>query len=203
MAKDLSPEELDLLNKGDVGIFIMVWLAYEEALYAFILNKIRDITLAEDLLSETKVAFFSGKQTFAENAHVRNYLYLAAKHRISDFYKTRKKDFPLEDISDPPDYVADEETLEPFEPLEGESKREYAREIFSLAIRDMSHLQKEIFRLYLDGKQPRETAEILGIKAKQVSDHLDRIKKTIIAFIEKNKDHPLIRILGSSLLNFF
>jgi RNA polymerase sigma-70 factor, ECF subfamily len=190
MAKDLSPEELDLLNKGDIDIFKKVYTTYEDELYVFITKYVRTKFNAENLFTDTFLAFWNRKKKFGSNAHLNNYLYTAAKHRIADYHKSRKQKNPFIDLSEPPNYVEDQESFDPFEELEAKTTKEYLHEIFFKAIKDMSPDQKKILAFHLQGKQPVEIAELMNMDVKKARDHLFRIKKKIKAFLEKNKDNP-------------
>lgn len=203
MAKDLSPDELDLLNKGDKDIFEKVCNAYANELYAFILKAVKNTHDTEDLLSETWIAFLRRKKKFDTNYHLNNYLYITAKSRISDFRESRRKKLPLIDLPDAPEHVEDQENLTPLEKLEAKSTDAYSYEICFLAIKDMSPEQKKILDYRLQRKKAPEIALLMDMPVKTVHDHLYRINKKIKAFLKKNRNSTGLDALSIALLYLF
>ncbi|TAN52268.1 MAG: sigma-70 family RNA polymerase sigma factor [Methylococcaceae bacterium] len=74
------------------------WLdSYGDYLYRYALLSVRDETLAEDLVQETLLAAFKGRQSFDGRAAERTWLTGILKHKILDQLRRQYREAPLQD----------------------------------------------------------------------------------------------------------
>jgi len=76
------------------------WLElYGDVLYRFALGRIRNPSVAEDLVQETLLAALNAKQSYAGTATTRTWLIGILKHKIIDFFRqqSRQKEDTLDD----------------------------------------------------------------------------------------------------------
>jgi len=69
-----------------------------DALYRYALFRIQDSAVAEDLVQETLLAAFRGKEGFAGRSSVRTWLFGILKHKIIDHIRKIVRERPEEDI---------------------------------------------------------------------------------------------------------
>ena len=69
-----------------------------DALFRYALFRIQDATVAEDLVQETLLAAFRGKDGFAGRSSLRTWLFGILKHKIIDHLRRISRERPAEDI---------------------------------------------------------------------------------------------------------
>jgi RNA polymerase sigma-70 factor (ECF subfamily) len=79
-----------------------LWLErHGDALYAFALARVRNRVAAEDLVQETLLAAYAGREGFRGDAAERTWLTGILRHKVLDFLRRRDREVPL-----PPDMDA-------------------------------------------------------------------------------------------------
>jgi len=82
------------------------WLEqHGDALYRFALMRVRDGTLAEDLVQDTLLAALRGQDRFAGESSERTWLIAILKNKIIDHYRRHRHEAPLPEADDPDDLV--------------------------------------------------------------------------------------------------
>jgi RNA polymerase sigma-70 factor (TIGR02943 family) len=69
-----------------------------DALFGYALFRIQDATAAEDLVQETLLAAFRGKDGFVGRSSLRTWLFGILKHKIIDYLRKISRERPAEDI---------------------------------------------------------------------------------------------------------
>ena len=82
------------------------WLAeHGDALYAYALSRVRDASVAEDLVQEALLAAIKSAQTFAGGATERTWLIGILRHKLVDHLRRSLRERPLSEL--PADGLAD------------------------------------------------------------------------------------------------
>jgi len=75
------------------------WLArYGDYLYRFALARVRNPTVAEDVVQDTLLAAFKGRRSFAGRSAERSWLTGILKHKIIDHFRKTSRESPVEDV---------------------------------------------------------------------------------------------------------
>lgn len=83
------------------------WLTeHGDALYRYALMRVRDTTLAEDMVQDALLAAFRARQQFSAQSSERTWLIAILKNKITDHYRRNTREAPLPD-SDDPDALVD------------------------------------------------------------------------------------------------
>lgn len=85
-----------------------VWLQrHGDALYAFALGRVRNASVAEDLVQDTLLAAFASREGFRGEAAERTWLIGILKHKVIDHLRRRGREVPLDEQHDYPADVED------------------------------------------------------------------------------------------------
>ncbi len=77
------------------------WLdRYGDALFQYALARVRDSSLAEDLVQETLLAGIKAHSRFSQRSSEKTWLISILKHKIIDFYRKSSRETTLNDVSD-------------------------------------------------------------------------------------------------------
>lgn len=71
---------------------------YGDYLYRFAISRIKDPTVAEDLVQETFLAALRGLKNFKNRSAARTWLTAILKHKIVDFLRKQNREHAVEDI---------------------------------------------------------------------------------------------------------
>ncbi len=82
------------------------WLdRHGNALYRFALTRVRDSTLAEDLVQDTLLAALRARQGFAGESSERTWLTAILKNKIIDHFRRAWRETPLPDMDGPDEAI--------------------------------------------------------------------------------------------------
>ena len=82
------------------------WLdQHGDSLYRFALLRVRNPTIAEDLVQETLLAAWRAKDNFAGQAAERTWLIAILKNKLIDHFRRSSRETPLPDIADTDDAI--------------------------------------------------------------------------------------------------
>lgn len=144
-------------------------LAHGDTLYRFALMRVRDSSVAEELMQETFLAALKGIQEFRGRSSARTWLIGILKHKVMDHLRHACREVPTEDIdmevdayfndrggwAVPPSIVGN-----PAENVEQEELRGKLAEC-------MQELPERLSRVFvltqIDGLSAKETCKVLGI----------------------------------------
>jgi RNA polymerase sigma-70 factor (TIGR02943 family) len=83
-----------------------IWLEqYGDYLYRFALARIRDKTVAEDLVQETFLAALDGRKNFKGRSVVKTWLSAILKHKIVDYLRNKSRQQVINDTDKVPETV--------------------------------------------------------------------------------------------------
>jgi len=160
---DADIKWLEAFKSGDKQVFKQVYEKIYRPLYVFvsgILNN--DLTLAEDIVQECFQKLWNSRERMASENHVRNFLYLAARHGCINILRQRKSNsianWPIEELL-----------------IENEHNAETARvhaEIIAELFAQIESLPPKYSRIvkmiYLEEMSTAEVAKSLGVSPNAV-----------------------------------
>jgi len=91
-----------------VNVTEQTWHEYRQQLYRFILKRVSDPTVAEDIVQDVVVKMWTHRDSLRDGAKLRPWLYQITRNAITDYYRARRNAAELPDDL----IVAEEETAE-------------------------------------------------------------------------------------------
>ena len=152
------------------------WLdLHGDALYAYALARTRNATTAEDLVQETLLAAFSGRDAFKGESAERTWLIGILKHKVIDYLRRQGREVPLADAADVTGDIEttlfDDRGHWQVEVRDwAQPERALEREEFWGALHDcIAAMPERLARLFmlreLDGMETDELLQVLGISS--------------------------------------
>ena len=191
---NLSDEELiALAQNGDNFAEDLLIKRYKYVATSFAHRYFLNGGDSEDLLQEGFLAVFRAIHTFNGKANFKTYVYACVKNRINTVIKTsnRYKNQPLNNYlslsslndGDKTEIIIDT-TFDPEDRyINDESERE-----LQIVIKDtLSDYEYQILSCYLKGFSYLEIAEKFSKQVKSIDNALQRIRKKLLAEVDKNK----------------
>ena len=169
---DVDPERawIDGLRRGEASAFDAVFAAYRRRLYAYLVRMTRAREVAEDLLQETFLRLARGATALREDTRLGAWLFTVAHRLVVSWARAQEVrrqlagDLPREvrgDGRSPLEAVADSQT---------QLALERALAALPAPAREVAVL------VGIEGMQPAEVAEILGLKPDAVRQRLARAR---------------------------
>jgi RNA polymerase sigma-70 factor, ECF subfamily len=166
-------------QSGDTGAFDTLYRALYAPLFRFVLMRVKDRELAEDVTQDTFVVFLAQIRTFSRGAPLP-YLHTVARNKIIDHYRKRQPDRDDEALW----------ALADSGPTPEESARlgDEVGEVFA-ALRTLSPSESEVVKArYLDALTTAEVAELLGKSDESVRQLLSRGMRSLRAYYDGTQD---------------
>lgn len=137
-----------------------VWDRYEEDLRRFILSKVKDVVISEDILQDTFIKVHTKLHSLKDKSKLKPWLFSVARYTILDVFRTSKLELPVEDI-------------------EVESEQE-----------DHHHSEQDCLRGILKNlpkkyRDPLFLSDIKGMKQQDVADQLHLSLSTVKSQIQR------------------
>lgn len=126
---------------------------YRQKVFSYILSKVQNSDLAEDLCQNVFLKIYEKADTFDETkASVSTWIYTIARNTLTDYYRTRRV------TSEIPETLQSEQSTED-EVINGEMMERLAD-----ALSQMDERMRDVIILrFYDGKTLREIADNMGI----------------------------------------
>jgi RNA polymerase sigma-70 factor (family 1) len=75
------------LKKNDISAFNTIYQRYSKVLYIYLLDKLKDHELCNDVLQDIFVTVWEKRETLIIDTSLKAYLFQAARHKIIDLYR--------------------------------------------------------------------------------------------------------------------
>ncbi|WP_225034956.1 sigma-70 family RNA polymerase sigma factor [Winogradskyella sp. SM1960] len=75
-----------------------VWDSYADDLKRFILSKVKQASIAEDILQETFIKVHTKLHTLNDDSKLKSWLFSVARYTVLDYFRTTKQELPVEDL---------------------------------------------------------------------------------------------------------
>jgi len=179
-----SEEQLISAAKSDKTEFVKLYDKYFKQIYKFLLTRVADVQLAEDLTSETFIIALEKIDSFEyQGKPFSSWLYRVAINELNKHYRAAKSE--QEVMIRKWHEEGDKLEAADIELLEGENEQEKLQnlKVLNESIRQLKQEDQDILSLkYFENLSYQEIAEILGITVTNVGVKLmratERLSKT-------------------------
>ena len=145
------------------------WQAHRDALYRFVLQRVRDEAAAEDIVQEVLIKAYTRQWTLEEPSKLRPWLYQITRNAIIDYFRLQK---PSEAV---PDELIHEDTKEE----DNRAQWELARCLVPL-LNELPEPYRQVLRLTeFEGATQREAASQLGLSLSGAKSRVQRARKML------------------------
>lgn len=167
------------LQVGEESAFEKVYAQYSEMIYGRLLRLLKDVDIADEIIQELFIKVWEKRQQINPSQSFKSYLYAIAENLVYDHFRKVARDRKLQErfrLTVTELYTHTEEDL-----LSKENK-----EIIDKAIATLPQQRKTAFILCkIEGRSYEEAAEIMGVSASTISNHLVKANIAIRAYLSK------------------
>lgn len=147
-----------------------MWRAYRVQLHSFVLKRVRDDALAEDIVHDVLLKAYTQRDTLRDPSKLRAWLYQITRNAIVDYFRSNK---PLEPL---PEQPINEDTE-----VDDMARQELARCMAPL-VKTLPPPYRHALRLVeLKGLKQREVASKLGLSLSGAKSRVQRARKMLAA----------------------
>lgn len=173
----LSDEELvKRILRGDSSFYEHVVKRFERLVYGFMLRKISDVGVAQDLAQETFLIGYENLSRLKDHQRLKSWLMGIAGNLVRDHYKRRK-------MAGMPDGMDVE--LTGMDPLQSAEQQE-RHEVLYKALAGLSERYRAVLvKRYLEGLEYPQIAEDLGLSIGAVEVCMHRARKSLGAAMKE------------------
>ena len=145
------------------------WQAHRDRLYRFILRRVCDEAVAEDIVQEVLVKAYAKQGTLKEPSKLQTWLYQITRNAIIDYFRLQKPSEPV------PEGLIHEGTREE----ENRARLELARCLMPL-LEALPESYRQALRLTeFEGATQREAASRLGLSLSGAKSRVQRARKML------------------------
>jgi RNA polymerase sigma-70 factor (ECF subfamily) len=137
-----------------------VWTTNSEDLKYFILSKVKDVTIAEDILQDTFIKIHTKLYTLKDSTKLKSWCFTVARNSILDYWKSKNQTFEIAQFEE--EYEIEENT---------HSEQDCLKEIL-----------KNLPQKYRD---PLFLSDIKGLKQQEVAEQLNQSLSTTKSQIQR------------------
>ena len=137
-----------------------VWTLYANDLRRFIISKVKDEVIAEDILQDTFIKVHTKLHTLKDESKLKAWLFSIARYTLLDYFKTSNPLIPVEDLE-----------VESEPNIKEHTEHDCLRSII-----------KNLPKKY---RTPLFLADIKGLKQQEVADQLDLPLATVKSQIQR------------------
>ncbi|MCZ7605944.1 MAG: RNA polymerase sigma factor [Planctomycetota bacterium] len=173
----LSDEELvKRILRGESSFYEHVVKRFERLVYGFMLRKISDVGVAQDLAQETFLIGYENLPRLKDHQRLKSWLMGIAGNLVRDHYKRRK-------MAGMPDGMDVE--LTGLDPLQSAEQQE-RHEVLYKALAGLSERYRAVLvKRYLEGLEYPQIAEDLGLSVGAVEVCMHRARKSLGAAMKE------------------
>lgn len=173
----LSDEDLvKRILRGDSELYEHVVKRFERLVYGFMLRKISDNGVAQDLAQETFLIGFENLDRLKDHTRLKSWLMGIAGNLVRDHYKRRKM------AGMPEDYDPELVGLDPLQSAEQQERHE----VLYKAMQELSERYRTVLiKRYLEGMEYPDIADDLGLSVGAVEVCMHRARKALGAVIRE------------------
>ena len=139
-----------------------IWNIYSNDIKYFILSKVKDVVLADDLLQETFIKIHTKLDTLKDDHKLKSWLFAIARYTVLDYFRNNNITYEFTEI----DMVFEDQKLE-------HTKEDCLRGII-----------KSLPKKY---REPLFLSDIKGIKQSQISEQLHLPLPTVKSQIQRGR----------------
>lgn len=167
------------LRAGDGAAFDLAYQRYSARVYGFLMRMVLRRDEAEDLLQETWIRFARAARTLRDDARLAGWLFRVARNLALSRERRRELEEDAAEL-----LVLVGESLPADEPHQAFVAADTRRRL-ELALAALPARDREVILLVgVDGLEPREAAEALGIKPEALRKRLERAREKTRVLID-------------------
>lgn len=187
-------ELLDRLQDGSVDAFTILYKQYSGALYLNMLALVKSEFIAEELVQEVFAKVWEKRHCIRIEKSFNGYLCRIGQNRVYDFYrKLRRERLMFERFR--------ATATENYTHVEEAADWHHAEARVQHVLQSLSPQQQRTFQLCkTEGRSYKEAAELLGISAYTVKEHLVKAMSTIRQRLEGSVDKIFLVAIACHLL---
>jgi len=166
---------------------------YADALYAYTLARVNDMQLAEDIVQNTFLSAWKGRDTFRGQASEKNWLYAILKNKIVDHFRKQSTGSLTLDAGEEGPYFEDGHWTEAAAPKAWGQHTEQpveTKEFYSVLERckqKLKDIQQAVFVMkYMEDAEAEEICKVLNITSSNYWVLIHRAKLQLRKCLEKN-----------------
>lgn len=172
-------ELVEMLQKGDIEAFDLLYSKYSGKLYAFGLKYLRSTTEAEDLILSVFLKLWENYKTLKKESSFKSYLFTIAYNDICKLF--RKRNYQQKFIDDTL-YENSQSSSEVEDSIDYQSVLELVQQI----VDKLPERQKIIFlKSRQEGKSTKEIATELGLSPGTIDNYISETLKFIRSRLRK------------------
>lgn len=167
------------LKVGNKEAFQILFERYYSLFLTFATNLLKDADIAEDMVQNVFIKVWVGRSKIDENKNFRNYLLVAVRNEIYQYFRSAFKS-QYEDLS--------AELLDNSVNIEGDLSTKELEKRISSVVMNMPQRRREIFNMSRFEKlSNNEIAQRLGISVRTVEKHIENA----LSDLRKNLSIPV------------
>jgi RNA polymerase sigma-70 factor (ECF subfamily) len=156
------------MQEAQEGTENRIWRESRAELYGFVLKRVRDEALAEDIVHDVLITAYAKWDTLKDLSKLRPWLYQIARNAVVDYYRSAK---PSESV--PEDLVSEEAEAD------NRVRQELARCLVPLVNRLSTPYRRALTLAELEGLTQREVASRLGLSLSGAKSRVQRARKML------------------------
>lgn len=161
-------ELLDKLKKNNISAFNTIYLQHSKPLYIYLLHKLKDPELCNDVLQDIFVTLWEKRDQLTIEFSFKAYLYQAARYKIIDIYRRDVKYQKY--LAELADFI----TIDPETITDRIDNRTKLREI-EVAVNNLPEKMREIFILSrFEHQTTRDIASKTNLSPQTVKNQLSK-----------------------------
>jgi RNA polymerase sigma-70 factor (family 1) len=183
------------LAEGDEYAFEQLYLIYSPKIYKKILQLVKQVAVAEEILQDVFVKIWEKRETLDNEKSFKSFLYTIAKNLVIDLFRRAALDRQMLQ-----NFII--ENTELYYPFDNTDLNAESKAIIQKALDTLPPQRKKVYTLIkLEGKSYDEVAELLNISTSTINDHVVKATKAIKFYFEQN-ENLLIALLASLLISY-
>lgn len=180
-----SWNEQDILIKlkaGEEPAFGKLYAHFSETIYGRLLRLLKDTDIADEIIQELFLKVWEKREQINPSQSFKSYLYTIAENLAYDHFRKVARERKLQE-------KFRQITTELYTHTEEDLLNQESKEIIDKAIDTLPQQRKTAFILCkIEGKSYQEAAEIMGVSASTISNHLVKANISIRAYLNKSED---------------
>ena len=153
------------MQMGHDSMETKTWQAHRDELYRFVLNRMRDKAVAEDIVHDVLLKAYAGQHTLKDASKLRSWLYQITRNAIIDHYRLRR----------PTEVLTEEVMIEEAEE-EHRAERELAGCLTPLIDELPEPYRDALMLAEIEGTTQREVASRLGLSLSGAKSRVQRAR---------------------------
>ncbi|WP_316765759.1 RNA polymerase sigma factor [Pedobacter frigiditerrae] len=185
---------LAAIAKGDERAFRILFETHCDNLGSYVLKITKSQEISEEIVQDTFVKIWLGREHLAEIRSFSHYLFILCKNQTLDHLRKHAKQLILDAELD--SYLKDQQIVEA-----SENNLEVYRELIDKAVDKLPNQAKKVYLLSRHQRLKHdEIAVALGISAETVKKHIQYAVSFIKKDVNSKIDLTIVMILTSSII---